>query len=703
MGFLSGWFIAGIAAVSAPIIFHMIRRTPSGKVPFSTLMFLEASPPRMTRRSRIDHWPLLLLRALALILLALGFARPFLRSAETHTTAVAPGQQLAIVLDTSASMRRAGMWDAAKFSAIDAVASATQADQVAIYAFDRSVSPVLSFAEWDELAPSVRRDVVVERLEALRPGWAATNLGQALVTAADELESLEMTRDDKSSGEVRRSVLLISDTQQGAALEALQNYEWPESVTVRVDTIVADAPTNAGLEVMSQSAQREREVRLRVTNAADSASEEFRVQWHSEDGKQLGPPRPVYVAPGRSRTVSFQTPPGIGSAHAVLSGDAHDFDNTVYVDRLAAAELTVLWLGDGAEDDPESLRFYFSRAFPDTPGRHVRLVDATAPLDRGTSLVVVADRVPAAAAGALKAWLESGGTVLFVAQSAEGVASLSAVLPTAPQATETQVDTYSMMTDIDYTHPLFAPFADAAFADFTRIHFWKYRQLKVDNSQRSRVVARFDSGDPAVMEIASGRGRVLILASGWHPTDSQLSVSSRYVPLMNALLEHASQAPTALPRMTVGDELPLDQFRRGSSAAERVEITLPDGSITQLAEDVTVFTGTSVPGVYQVNCGDVSARFAVNVDPAETRTTEMALEQLEGLGVRTETTPSDAESLAAAAADRERQLKVQELERQQKLWRWLVLAAFGVLLVETWLAGRLALKHQHAVNPGGTT
>jgi hypothetical protein len=33
-----------------------------------------------------------------------------------------------------------------------------------------------------------------------------------------------------------------------------------------------------------------------------------------------------------------------------------------------------------------------------------------------------------------------------------------------------------------------------------------------------------------------------------------------------------------------------------------------------------------------------------------------------------------------------------ELENRQKLWRWLILAAFGVLVIETWLAGRSAKR-----------
>ena len=38
MSLLAPLFIAGLAAVSLPVLFHMIRRTPRGRIPFSTLM-----------------------------------------------------------------------------------------------------------------------------------------------------------------------------------------------------------------------------------------------------------------------------------------------------------------------------------------------------------------------------------------------------------------------------------------------------------------------------------------------------------------------------------------------------------------------------------------------------------------------------------------------------------------------------------------
>ena len=61
MSFLTPLYILGVLAVAAPIVFHLIRRTPKGEVPFSSLMFLSPTPPRLTRRSRLDHWLLLLL------------------------------------------------------------------------------------------------------------------------------------------------------------------------------------------------------------------------------------------------------------------------------------------------------------------------------------------------------------------------------------------------------------------------------------------------------------------------------------------------------------------------------------------------------------------------------------------------------------------------------------------------------------------
>src|SRR5207247_10790014 len=79
MSFLAPLFLLGALAVALPIVFHLIRRTSKDKMTFSSLMFLQPTPPRVTRRNRLENIFLLVLRCLVLCLLALGFARPFLQ------------------------------------------------------------------------------------------------------------------------------------------------------------------------------------------------------------------------------------------------------------------------------------------------------------------------------------------------------------------------------------------------------------------------------------------------------------------------------------------------------------------------------------------------------------------------------------------------------------------------------------------------
>ena len=59
MSFLAPLYALGLLTIAAPILLHLIRRQPRDRVAFSSLLFLKQTPPRLTRRSRINHWFLL--------------------------------------------------------------------------------------------------------------------------------------------------------------------------------------------------------------------------------------------------------------------------------------------------------------------------------------------------------------------------------------------------------------------------------------------------------------------------------------------------------------------------------------------------------------------------------------------------------------------------------------------------------------------
>jgi hypothetical protein len=117
--------------------------------------------------------------------------------------------------------------------------------------------------------------------------------------------------------------------------------------------------------------------------------------------------------------------------------------------------------------------------------------------------------------------------------------------------------------------------------------------------------------------------------------------------------------------------------------AGNVAVTKPDGTKVTVSRDDREFVATDVPGVYSLTSGDTEDRFAVNLDPLESRTSAVGAETLEQFGCR-------LVSASAVAEHEERRqfLHDVQLESRQKFWQWLMLAALGLVVAETWLAGR---------------
>ena len=72
-----------------------------------------------------------------------------------------------------------------------------------------------------------------------------------------------------------------------------------------------------------------------------------------------------------------------------------------------------------------------------------------------------------------------------------------------------------------------------------------------------------------------------------------------------------------------------------------------------------------------------------NLDSAEARTSPLPPDELERLGAPVTVEPSSV----VLAPEQQAKLHRDELESQQKLWRWIIVLTLGVLLIETWLAG----------------
>lgn len=679
MSFLAPLYAAALAAIALPIIFHLIRRTPQKRQEFSSLMFLAPSPPRITRRSRLNNILLLILRGAALALLAFAFARPFFYREQDVAMSAASGERIAIMIDASASMRRGDLWDQAKAQVERVIGELSPGDEVSLSFFDRNVRAAMTFDEWNETELSRRVAILRARLNEASPTWLATNLGQSLaIVARDLAETRGNTKEQASVDKSRRRVVLISDLQQGAHVEALQGHEWPENVVLDVRNVSPGKQSNASIQVVHDGTDtpqpgNDEQVRVRVTNQAGSTREQFTVAWVNERGPIAGvEPQKVYVPPGRSLVIRLAWPAQDQAADRIaLSGDDSDFDNTLFVVRPRQETVRVVYIGADAADDPKGLSYYTRSALSDTPARKVELVqrlltdEVTDTELAGARLVVVAGTVRDDIVPRVRSFTETGGIVLFVLTDASSGSSAAKMLGMdALNTSEAKVRDFALVGRVELDHPLFSAFSDARFADFTKIHFWKHRSVKLPSGSDAHVIARFDDGDPFLIEKLVGKagGRVIVATAGWQPADSQLALSTKFVPLIGGLLRQ----------------------RESSSGSIASEATVGDVVSNALADH---------PGIYEVAVNDVKTPIAVNLSPDESRTSPLAPADLEKWGAKL---GGGELQHATAAVDarvaHHRQLKMAELENRQKLWRWLIVCALGFIAAETILAATLTRR-----------
>lgn len=757
MSVLAWLFGLGAAAVVFPILFHLIRRTPKGETEFSSLMFLKASPPTLTRRSRLDNLWLLFLRALAICLLAIAFMRPFFRGSSEIAQFDVEHRRVAILLDVSASMQRGSVWQDAKKRVLKTLTELEDRDQVALYTFDRDVNAIVDFPEKDAVQQSNREAIatIKQKLQDIDPTWMHSDLGGALVAVAEQMDGWQDSfRNDETGVRPKLQVYVVSDMQAGSATEALQAYQWPQLVKVKFESVAPMKSDNATVELLSPAAkEKQPSVRVRVTNQSDAESEAFTVRWETRErpdlkGRRTGetsvdPSESLsfVVAAGESRVLSKPLEEVVKANAFSLEGDDEAFDNVFFVAPASPQTLSMMYIGDDDPDDPQSALFYLARVFSRTPTRSFVLTRVSAEemaeassekelvglaevisingereregetgdndaekqrwlqADRSTMLIL-GTALTTEQRRKLEGWVEGGASVFALANRRQVLESAMELLgvtgiadsendsenvreaddeSTGNNELETR-ESYSMLADIEFKDPVFQPFADPKFSDFTSIRFWNHQRVTLDTA--CETLARFDDRSPAVWRCSRGQGEVIAMASSWRPLDSQFALSSKFVALVSNLLELAADVPVIDAARFVGDPLLFDGDDR-----KRIVIK-PNGCLCDVESKATRFRGTTQPGIYRLttesDSGEVSPEqvFAVNVDRRESQTDVMAVEQIERLGVQV-----GLQTTAASEVAQLREIRDQELESQQQIWKWLIVAAIAILIFESFYSG----------------
>jgi hypothetical protein len=282
--------------------------------------------------------------------------------------------------------------------------------------------------------------------------------------------------------------------------------------------------------------------------------------------------------------------------------------------------------------------------------------------------------------------LDEGGLGVYVVDGPSAEAELKALTGGlgwgVKEAGEQGDGAYAMLGEVDSKDGLLAPFADARLKDFTKVRFWKHRVVDVEG-EGVKVLARFDSGDAAMIAVRQGAGTLLVLASGWHPADSQLALSTKFVPLWFGWLAAAGFSYEEEAAMQVGQALPWEFKVEG-------KVTGPSGQV-EVVKAGEAFVARE-PGVYRVEANGVGKEarwFAVQLPAGEGRVSVMAEERLTELGVNLASGDEVAGGAGEVSAEVRERMDGVETEAKQRLWLWTLVAILFLVVVESLMgAGR---------------
>lgn len=677
MSFLTPLYLLGALGLAIPIILHLLHDRPKNKQAFSSLMFLDKTKPPVDRKRRPTHLLLLLLRCLALLLLAFVFARPFVTVDDPADAARRDRQWVTVLLDRSASMQRGDLWQQAKAKVQTALGQLGPGDRFTLIAYDDSTASLAEVKSWLGNASEAEVNTQLERLA--KPGFGGSNLGQALVFVGEAIQEAEPEADEQPLA--RREIIVISDLQKGSHLDAVQGYEWPTGIRVTLEQIGEDDQGNAGIEQVASRmpwATAGAAPSFRISNSANGISDELEFLAHTTAGETLS--QIVHVPPGRSRVVEL---PGewVGKSveRLAIRGDAAEFDNQFHFAQNRQQTVRIVYIGEDKPNDAEGSLFYLASAFQQssTLDFQVEAISgkSTGPLPEA-DLFVIGDAVDDPLAQALGQAIEGGATALMVVQSPSQAANLGQWLGAdGVVIRDIASSDYALLQSLKLKHEVLKVFGDARFSDFTNLHFWKHRELQNLPDEGIDVLARFDSGAPAWLAARRGDGRLLVMASGWTPADSQLALSTKFIPLLYSILQPVLEGKTQSRQFVVGREVDVTRFNNGQGGGVTV---IPPGDVAAAISVDTIFRPTA-PGLYTVKGNGWSETFAVNLTAAESHTEPIVMEQFKKIGL-----PMSTQAAAPLAVE---SAKKTETHRRE-YWQWALAAVLLFVTLETVLAAK---------------
>lgn len=695
LSFANPALLFGSLAAALPVVIHLISRRRVRRQPFSDLRFLGAVQSQQSRSLGLRRWLLLLLRVLALLLIALAAAQPRWGGLAASGRGA---RSVLFVLDASASMQTQQQ-ESTRFD----VALAELDRMIAALPEDASVQVMTAGAE------------TAMRFDDWLPAGAVHGAVRDLAVSDGALNEAAWLRE--AARQVSRApglpveVVVLSDLQPGAGAddlpalsEAAERLRRAGAARVLLRKIGQPTPGGGvlGLQLPGRAVLPGENIGLRATVSTDATEEVFRLEL---DGRMVAETSSSAdrAGPGMQVLEFAVRVPGTGIHRGRIHKQSDSFgadDERPFVLKVPRALRVLLVHGaDRAVDGPAGRggwRFVARALAPDAGEgaftvRPVPTGELTTAALGACDVAVMVDPDPLGrqALGGLQRWLEAGGAAFFVlgeATSADYVARTLLPRLELPRKAEWRSSGRlpgQRLQVIDPGHPVFAGLEEDALATLgeARARGW----LAVEEGQQ-RVLLALTGEDPLLIEGSVGAGSYALLTCHLDPAATDLAANPMVLPLLQRLtawLANRSRLNDVV-NTVVGDEA-IVRPQADPGALENpddLRVITPDGIRTArldwLGEAPALSAGVITRAGFTVFMAgpDTVGLIAAGVPPVESaRELETVAERSArwsgaGLPVAGDLTDADPDTWTAVLAGAD-------------LTAWFLLLAVALLVLET--------------------
>jgi hypothetical protein len=676
MPLLAPLFLLAMAAVAVPLLVHLVQREKRDPTAFPSLMFLETTPAPFTARRHLRNPLLLALRMLAIMALALAFARPVLGRTAPVGAADQRRREVVVLLDRSFSMRIGDRWPKARAAVDSVIGTVGAGDRMTLVAFDRRAQAVTD----------ATGDVTALRagLDTVRLTDESTRLTPAITVAQQRFATTDAPR----------TVLVVVSDFQRSAWDLTDDSRLPagaEIVTVDVsgDVPVADRSVRA-VDVREDRRRGVSEVIVtaRIANVGAAARG---VQARLEVGGRVLETRTVDLPADGGASVTFAAVPmphAPVAARVVLAADAVPGDDAFHflVQQAPALRALVIESRQGA---------FLTRALAigDAPRFEMTIRtarSATAADLRQRQLVIIADGAFPSGIGAtaLLNFVRGGGGLLVALgdQLNRGAwqGEADVLIPgNVPGIVDRAGRSGAVIGEIDERHPALAMLSGQRSGDIGAARFERFRAIDTT----AGILARFDDGSVALTEHRVGEGRVIVFGSSLDGSWNDLPTQPAFLPLMHQLTRYAANWHQPTRSLQIGASIrPGDLGDVSALRSERWIATSATGVRSTIGgDDAPPSLELREAGVHALRPGgSPGARpllVAANIAPTELDVATFDVARLTTALTAATPVPAAPPPTASTETNADR-------EARQSTWWYLLLAVAILLVAESVVARR---------------